>query len=170
MANLLPKDEELFQRIAKEHIFVDPVLWTLIYQYIGDQIILINLTIRYYLDDGTPMPKQEAKKILDCTKRMIEVMKKLDHPEAISNDEKDSLFQIIKKENLKLDPITDELFGNYVRNDVNIINLVCIDYIDPMDEREVISVEDGKRILEHTRSTMRFLDRLRQATSQKAAF
>jgi len=170
MANLLPKDEELFQRIAKEHIYVDPVLWTLIYQYIGDQIILINLTIRYYLDDGNPVPKEDAKKILNCTKRMIEVMKKLDHPETITDDEKDTLFQILKKENLKLDPITDELFGNYVRNDINIINLVCIDYVDPLDEREAVSVSDAKRILEHTRSTMRFLDRLREATSKKEAF
>lgn len=170
MANLLPKDEELFQRIAQEHTYVDPVLWTLIYQYIGDQILLINLTVRYYLDDGTPMPKQEAKKILDCTKRMIEVMKKLDHPEAIPDTEKDTLYQILKKENLKLDPITDELFGNYVRNDINIINLVCIDYVDPLDEREVVAVKDVQRILDHTHSTMRFLDKLREATSKKEAF
>lgn len=170
MANLLPKDEELFQRIAQEHIYVDPVLWTLIYQYIGDQILLINLTVRYYLDDGALMPKQEAKKILDCTKRMIEVMKKLDHPEAISEGEKDTLYQILKKENLKLDPITDELFGNYVRNDINIINLVCIDYVDPLDEREVVAVKDAQRILDHTRSTMRFLDKLREATFKKEAF
>ena len=170
MANLLPEDEELFQRIAREHIFVDPVLWALIYQYIGDQIILINLTIRYYLDEGNPVPKEEAKKILKCTERMIALIKKLDHPEAISDDEKDSLFQIVKNEKLKLDPVTDELFGNYVRNDVNIINLVCIDYLDPLDERVAVSIKDAQRILEHTRSTMRFLDRLRIATARKEAY
>lgn len=170
MANIPPKDEELFEKIAKERIFVDPVLWTLIYQHIGDQVILINLIIRFYLDKASPLPKVEAKRILNCTKRMIEVMKKLDQPESIADNEKDPLFQIIKKERLKLDPITDELFSNYVRNDINIINLVCINYIDPLDEREAVSLEDARKILEHTRSTMKFLDRLREATSKKKQF
>lgn len=170
MAKLLPQDEEFFQKIAKERIYVDPVLWTVIYQHIGDSIIVINLLVRYYIDDNQSIPKQEAKRILDYTKRMIEVIKKLTYHELIEDNEPDPLFKIIKKENLRLDPIVDELFGNYVRNDVNIINLVVIDYIDPLDEREAVSLEDGKKILEHTRSTMRFLDRLREATSRKEAF
>lgn len=170
MANLIPKDEELFARIAREHIYVDSVLWNVIYQYIGDPIIVINLLVRSYIDNNQPIPKEEAKRILNYTNKLIAIIKKLDHPEAIPDNEKDSLFQIIKKENLKLDPITDELFGNYVKNDINIINLICIDYLDPLDEREAVSIEHGQKILEHTRSTMRFLDRLREATSKKEAF
>lgn len=170
MANLIPRDEELFAKIAREHIFVDPALWNVIYQYIGDPIIVINLLVRSYIDNNQPLPKEEARKILNYTKRMVEITKKLDHPETISSEEKDTLFLIIKKENLKLDPVTDELFGNYVKNDINIINLICIDYLDPLDEREFVSTEHAKKILEHTRSTMRFLDRLREATSKKEAF
>jgi len=170
MANILPKDEDLFNKIATEHIQVDPVLWNVIYQYIGDSIIVINLLVRSFIDDNQPIPKNEAKRILDYTKRLIDVIRKLSHPENISNDEKDNLFRIIKDKNLKLDPVTYELFGNYVRNDVNIINLICMTYIDTLDKREAVSIDDAKKILEHTRSTMRFLDRLREATSKKEAF
>lgn len=170
MANLLPKDEELFNQIARENIQVDPVLWNVIYQYIGDAILVINLTVRYYIDHNEIVPKDEARKILVFTKRLVEIIKKLDHPENISNDEKDSLFKTIKEKNLKLDKITDELFGNYVRNDTNIINIIVGNYVDPLDESEGISVTDGKRILDHIHSTMRFMDRLRIATSKKEAY
>jgi hypothetical protein len=170
MANILPKDEELFEKIKKENIQVDPVLWNVIYQYIGDTILVINLLVRSFIDYNQPIPKTEAQRILNYTKRLIDVIKKIRSNENIPDDEKDELFRTIKQKNLKLDPVTYELFGNYVRNDVNIINLICMLYADPLDKRDTISMDDAKKILEHTRSTMRFLDRLRQATSKKEAF
>ena len=170
MANILPKDEELFAQIAREHIQVDPVLWNVIYQYIGDAVIVINLTVRYYIDHNEIIPKDEAGKILVFTERLVEIIKKLKRPESIPEDEKDALFRTIKEKNLKLDKITDELFGNYVRNDLNIINLIVGNYVDPLDESEGIPAEDGRKILEHIHSTMRFLDRLRVATSKKEGY
>lgn len=170
MANVLPKDEELFTKIAKEHIQVDPVLWNVIYQYIGNTIMAINFQVRLYIDDNKPMPKQDAQQILNYTKRLIEVIKILDNPQDINPGEKDELFQTIKQKNLKLDPVTKELFGNYVRNDINIINIICGTYVDPMDRRSAVRIEDAKKILDHARSTVRFLDRLREATSKKEVF
>lgn len=170
MANLLPKDEELFAQIARDRIQVDPVLWNVIYQYIGDAVIVINLTVRYYIDHNEIIPKDEAGKILLFTERLVEIIKKLKRPESIPEDEKDVLFRIIKEKNLKLDKITDELFGNYVRNDLNIINLIVSNYVDPLDEGEGIPVEDGRKILKYIHSTMRFLDRLRVATSKKEVY
>lgn len=170
MANLLPGDEELFAQIARERIQVDPALWNVIYQYIGDTIIIINLTVRYYVDHNEIVPKDEARKILIFTKRLVEIIKKLKHPENISADEKDQLFRTIKEKNLRLDKITDELFGNYVRNDINIINIIAGSYVDPLDESDGISVVDGRKIIDHIQSTMRFMDRLRIATSKKEAY
>ena len=170
MANILPKDEELFKKITAEHIRVDPVLWNVIYQYIGDTILVINLLTRSFIDDNQPIPKEEAKTILDYTKRLIEIIKKLDNPQGISPDEKDELFKAIKQKNLKLDPVTKELFGNYVRNDINVINIICGTYVDPIDKREAVSISDAKKILDHTRTTMRFLDRLREATTKLEVF
>lgn len=59
MANILPEDEELFKNIATEHIQINPVLWNVIYQYIGDPIIVINLLVRSFIDYNQPIPKNE---------------------------------------------------------------------------------------------------------------
>lgn len=170
MANIVPRDEELFKQIEKENIQVPEVLWNVIYQYIGDPIIVINLLVRSYVDDGQMLPKEEAKQILDYTKRMLDTMERLYHPENISDEEKDPLFREIKEKNLKLDKVTDHLFRNYVRNDLYTINLIVGDYVDPKDDREAISVQDAGKILGHIRSTMRFMDRLRVATARKEAY
>ena len=42
------------------------------------------------------------------------------------------------------------------RNDLNIINLIVGNYVDPLDESEGIPAQDGRKILEHIHSTMRF--------------
>ncbi|MBU1999036.1 MAG: hypothetical protein KKE64_06030 [Candidatus Omnitrophica bacterium] len=170
MANIVPRDEELFKKIEQEHIQVPEVLWNVIYQYIGDPIVVINLLVRSYADGGEILPKDEAKKILDYTKRMLEIMEGLYHPESISVDEKDQLFKEIKAKDLKLDAVTDYLFRNYVRNALYMINLIVGDYVDPLDEREGVSIKDAGKILEHIRSIMHFMDRLRVATARKEAY
>lgn len=167
MANIIPKDEELFQKIAKEHIQVDPILWTVIYQYIGDCIIAISFLTRYYIENNIGMPKDEAKKILEQTRRMIDIINKLTHHGLIKDDEKDVLLKAIKRDNLNLDPVTDELFGNYVRNDIHMIDFIVTDFTDPLDTRGVMPVESIKKVLEHVRSTTHFMERLREATSKK---
>lgn len=170
MANILPEDEEFFKQIEREHIQVDPLLWNIIYQHIGDPVIVINLTVRYYLDSCEPIPQVEAEKILVSTKRMVDIINKIHKPESISPDEKDLLFRIIKEKGLKLDEVTDELFTQYIRNDLNLINIAVGMYIDHSKEGQSVPVEEGRRILEHIRSTMSFLDRLRIATSKKEAY
>ncbi len=170
MANILPEDEKLFKQIEREHIQVEPVLWNVIYQYIGDPITVINFLVHSYTDSGETLPKEDARKILDYTRRMLEVMEKLDHPESISDTEKDPLFREIKLKDLKLDEITDHLFRNYVRNDIYIINLIVGDYIDPLDDREAVSIKDANKILGHIQTTINFMDRLRIATSRQEAF
>lgn len=167
MAKILPKDEELFAQIEREHIQVAPVLWTVIYQYTGDCITAISFLARYYIENNIGMPKEEAGKILEQTRRMIEIIEKLTHHELIKDDEKDALLKAIKRDNLNLDPVTDELFGNYVRNDIHMINFIATDFIDPLDNREFMPVENIQKILGYVRSTTRFMNRLREATSKK---
>lgn len=170
MANITPPDEEHFKDIEREHIQVPEVLWNVIYQYIGDPIIVINMLVRFYTDDGKMLPKEEAKKILDYTRRMLDIMEMLYHPEKISDDEKDPLLKEVKAKNLKLDAITDDLLRNYVRNDLYMINLIVGDYLDPLDDREAVSVRDASKILNHIRTTLHFMDRLRIATARKEAY
>lgn len=170
MANIIPKDEELFAQIEKEHIQVHPVLWTVIYHYIGDCIIAVNLLVRYYIDKNIPAPKEQIKRVLTYSKRTAEVIDKLSKHDLIPDNDPDSLFQIIKKENLKLDKITDELLVNYLGNDIYMIELIVGDLIDPLDTREAVSIEVLKKIQGHILSTMHFMERLRIATSKKEAF
>lgn len=170
MANITPHDEELFKKIEKEGVRVSEVLWNLIYQHIGDPISVINMLVRFYTDDGKSLPKEEARQILNYTRRMLAIMEKLYNPQDIAEDEVDPLFKEIKAKNLKFDPITDELFRNYVRNDIHAINLIVSDYVDPLDERESVSLKDANKILGHIYTTMHFLDRLRIATSRKETF
>lgn len=167
MANILPEDEKLFERIEREHIQVSPVLWTIIYQYIGDCVMAISFLVRYYIDNNIGMPKEEAKQILVFTRRIINVIEKLTHHEQIKDDEKDGLLLAVKLSNLNLDPLTDDLFGNYVRNDIHMISLIVSDFTDPLDTRELMPVENIRKILDHVRSTRHFMERLRQATSRE---
>ncbi len=168
MANLLPKDEELFKKISREHIQVDPALWTVIYHHIGDCIMAIKLLVYNYTHSNLSVPKDKAKEILGYTRRIIEVIQKITyHDRFIKDDEPDPLFQLIKKKDLKLDIITDDLFGNYVRNDVYAISLIAQNYTGASDPDEGIPVEDAQKILNHINSSQRFMERLRQATSKK---
>lgn len=165
MANFLPKDEELFDKIAREHIQVAPELWTVIYQHIGDAIMAIRLLVYNYAQNDLPVPKDKAKEVIRFTDRIIDVIAKITyHDRFIKDDDPDPFFQIIKKKELKLDPVTDELFGNYVRNDVYVISLIAQNYVDPLDTGNGIPVKDSRKILEHIDSTIRFMDKLMQAT------
>lgn len=170
MANILPEDEEFFERIEREHIQVDPLLWNIIYQHIGDPVIVINLTTRYYIDSNEPIPQDEAKKILISTKRMVEIINKIHKPESITVDDKDPLFRMIKEKGLKLDPVTDELFTQPIRNDLNIISMNIGMHIYPSNKIRSIPIEEGIKILDRIRAIMSFLDRLRIATSTKEAY
>lgn len=168
-----PRIEALFQKIAQENIQVHPLLWTAIYQHIGDPVIVINLLIRYHLDNNLPIPKAEAKTILGYTKRIEETIKKLAHWQSIPQDEPDTLFREIGDKNLKLDPLTYDLIIDRVRNDVIVIDLTISRYLCPEEDdykAEFISTEDAQQVLRRTRSSISFLDRLRQATSKKETF
>lgn len=168
MANLIPKDEELFKRIEQENIQVSPVLWTIIYQYIGDCVTAVSFLVRYYTDNNIGMPKEDAKQILVLVKRIVDIIEKLTHHELIKDDEKDGLLLAVKLGDLNLDPITDDLFGNYVRNDIHMIDLIVTDFTDPLDTRELMPVENVQKILDHIHTTRQFIERLRQATSKRA--
>lgn len=165
-----PRIEALFQKIAQENIQVNPLLWTAIYQHIGDPVIVINLLVRYYVDANQPIPKDQAKIILDYAKRIEETIRKLAHWRSIPEDEPDPLFKEIKEKNLKLDPLTYDLIVDRVLNDINIIDLTVSRYLYPPDKMEPISIEDGQQVLQRIHSSIRFLDRLREATSKKEAF
>lgn len=170
MANILPKDEELFKRIERERIQIDPLFWDIIYQYIADPLIVIRFIVRFCLDNGKPIPQAEAERIFISIKSMVEIIKRIHQPESIVSDERDPLFRMLKEKGLRLDVVTDELFTQYIRNDLNIIGMAVGMHIDHSQEDRSVPLEDSRIILEHVCSTISFLDRLRTATSKKKVY
>lgn len=167
MANPLPNEQELYEKIKSENIDVHPLIWDTMYHYLGDYISAITFLAFIYAEKNEPMPVIEAKKIIDYTRKIIDVVGKILHPEKIVNDGR-SLEQI-RQENMQLHPIIHEFFTHYIPNDINCINFRVSYFLDPMDEQPV-PIEEVKKILDCTASMRNFLDRLREATNKNKGY
>jgi len=162
MANPLPNEKELYQKIKKENISISPDIWDLIYNRLGDDVTAINLLCQYYLNDNAPIPTAAANKILNYTRHIKDITNKLT---VLSN--KDLEFPQFSGD-FPLHPVLRELFTHYIGNDVYMINLIVDCSIDPRDSLQ-ISGENIKKILYHTRSIKDFMNRLQEATSKEIA-
>lgn len=161
MANPLSNEAELYERIKNENITVEPGIWDLIYHKIGDDVSAINLLCQYYLSNQQEIPFKEAEKII----AYVMDVKQIIHDITTISKENFPFPQF--KENIPLHPIIRELFTHYVNNDLNIINLVVYDCIDPIEPKPVDSYHIQK-ILGQTRAIREFLEKLRQATFREA--
>lgn len=157
MANPLPNEKELYERIETEGITISQAVWDLLYNHIGDKLTNINFLCRYYLNNNETAPIDEAKKILHYTRHIKELNNN------ITSVSKESLFPELK-DSLPLHPVIREMLTHYIGNDIYMINLIVQDSIDPL-EPHPLSREAIHRILLHTHSISDFMDRLRVATS-----
>lgn len=162
MANPLPEEKALYEKIKKEHITISNDFWDLLYNRIGDDVTAINLLCQNYLAERKPVPQQEAHNILRYTRHIKDVVNKItrvreddfDFPELLNG--------------VPLHPALIEMFTHYIGNDVYMINLVVGDCLDPVAPQE-LSLEIIQKILSHTRSIRNFMNRLQAATSQAGA-
>ncbi len=161
MANPLPNEIELYNRIKEEKIHIHPLIWDVMYHYLGDYISVINLVSSFYIEKNAPMSIRDARMILAFTHRIKNVVDKILHPSTIL--EEDTQLDKIKNKNISLHPIIKEFFTHYISNDTYGINLCVSFYLDPLDEQP-IPVEDVKKILGYTTSMREFLERLREIT------
>jgi len=157
LANPLPNEEELYKKIKKEGIRLEPPIWDFIYQRMGDDLTAMNLICQYYLSKREPLPTVEAEKILVYTRDIKNVITTLT---ATSQDK--ILFPQFK-ENINLDPKIRELITHHLGNDVYVINLIVGYNIDPSDSHP-IPLEDIEKILNRIRMIKEFLEKLREAT------
>lgn len=161
MANPLPNEKELYERIKEENISISPDIWDLLYNRIGDDISAINLLCQFYLNEKQPIPTLEAKKILHYTHHIKDMVN------DITLSSKDNFPFPEFSESIPLHPILREMLTHYIRNDVHGINMIVGYYIDPVGP-EPIPLEDIQKILNHTRSIREFMNRLQEATSHKS--
>lgn len=162
MANPHPNERELYERIKNENITVDPLIWDTLYHYLGDYISAIALSAYYFVEKNEPMPVSEAKTVIRYTRKIIEIVGKVFHPEKIDGKEAD--LGRIAHGQAPLHPVIHEFFMHYVPNDVNCINFRVSYYLDPIDEQPV-PVEEVKKILQSTDSMRQFLDKMREVTN-----
>jgi len=77
MANPLVNEQEIFETIKKENIFVHPLIWQLIDHHINNDLYMINLIIGSTVLDGETLSQENAKKILKHSKEIKEFLDRL---------------------------------------------------------------------------------------------
>jgi len=157
MANPMPNEKELFDRIQNEHITVAPGIWDMLYNKIGDDVSAINLLCQFYLTNKQEIPPADAEKILTHTMDVKRIIS------DITTVSKDNFPFPEFKENTPLHPIIRDLFTHYVNNDLYIINLSVYDCSDPQGQQP-LTARHIQKILTHTRCIRDFLEKLRKAT------
>ena len=61
MANPLPNEDELYERIKKEKITIHPVIWELLTHHIGNDLAMVTLPLEMMLDPLYPIPLTPGK-------------------------------------------------------------------------------------------------------------
>lgn len=61
MANPLPNEKELYERIKNEKITVHPVIWELLSHHIGNDLCMVTAPLEMMLDKKYPIPLTEDK-------------------------------------------------------------------------------------------------------------
>jgi len=77
MANPMSNEQEIYERIKKERITIDPLIWQLMEHHINNDIYMVNLIIGSTVLDGVSLSEENAKKILHHTKAIKEFLDKL---------------------------------------------------------------------------------------------
>lgn len=167
MANPLPKEAEHYQQIKDQNITIDPRVWTILYEHIGNAITVINLLASYYLDENKPIPINQAKTLLGYSEKIKNALNSILYPDK--NHLEDDLFKQLLKENINLHPIIREMLNHYIGNDAFCINLILGDSLDPSFPQDV-PVASIPKIIDRTRTIGEFMDRLREATWRVEVF
>jgi len=162
MANPLPNETELYTRIKNEKINITPEIWDLLYSRIGDDLSAINLLCQYYLSGNHPVPPTEAKKILNYTRHIKDII----HQITLAS-KTDFAFPEFAQ-GIPLNPILREMLTHYIGNDVYMINLIVGEATDPLDSTP-LNPENITKIIFHCRDIKIFMYKLRKATMQAAA-
>jgi hypothetical protein len=77
MANPLPHELEIYEKIKKDNISIHPLIWQLIEHHINNDLYMINLIIGSTILDGEPLSEENAKKVLKHTKEIEDFLNKL---------------------------------------------------------------------------------------------
>ena len=79
MANPLPNEAQIYEKIKQEKIKIHPLVWELISHYIGNDVHVIHLITGSHVfgDNPSPIPAEDGKKILHRCDEVSRFLKKL---------------------------------------------------------------------------------------------
>lgn len=77
MANPLPNEQEICERIKKENLTIHPLIWQLIEHHINNDLHMINLIIGSTVLDSEPLSEENAKKIINHSQAIKDFLDKL---------------------------------------------------------------------------------------------
>jgi hypothetical protein len=77
MANPLPNEPEVYERIKQESITVHPLVWELLNHHINNDLYAINLIVGSTVLDGENMTEDNARRVLKHTKEIKDFLNKL---------------------------------------------------------------------------------------------
>jgi acyl carrier protein len=158
MTNPLPNENQLYARIKNEKITITAEIWDLLYSYLGDDLSAINLLCQYYLVSKQAIPVTDAKKILNYTRHIKDIINK------ITLTAKGEFAFPEFAQGMPLDPVLREMLTHYIGNDAYMINLIVGDAVDPAAPTS-LSPENTQKIVGHCQSIKVFLEKLRKETS-----
>ena len=78
MANPLPNEQEIYEKIRKENIKVHPLVWQLLEHHIYNDLYMINLILGSTVLDSEPLSEENAKKVLHHGKQIKDFLEKLE--------------------------------------------------------------------------------------------
>lgn len=79
MANPLPNEDELYERIKKENITIHPVIWELLTHHIGNDLGMVTMPLELMLDPKYPikLTPEKAKSMLEHAMSIKALINKL---------------------------------------------------------------------------------------------
>jgi acyl carrier protein len=159
MANPLPNEKYLFEKIEQEQLGISKEIWDLLYNRIGDDITAINLICQCSLMDEEAIPINEAMMIIQHTHHIKDIINKV----TMSKIDNLPFPEFI--DSLPLHPVLRDMLTHYIGNDIYIINLIVQDSIDPADPHPV-PPDVVRKIVEHASEVSVFMNKLCSATSR----
>lgn len=160
MANPLPEEKGLYEKIQSEGLSIDKEPWDFIYHRVSDNITAVVLICQRWLAQREALPFEEAKRILVWIKDIKNAIS------AVTSPSKES-FPFPQFQGMTpISPTIQELIKHQFGNDIYAMELILQYAINPIEPKPIIA-EYLQKVLNHALSIQEFIERLREMVQWK---
>ena len=147
MAALLPNENEIREGIKSGKYTVDPVVVNALDLILSDYLVAMVLSCRNYIEENIPMDTGHAKVLLEYSRSMNNIFRKVMHSDKIEPGDND-LLQNIKKRQSEMHKEIRGWLTHHIGNDSQAINFIIGDFVDDKNPIPVQSLQE--RVLSRT--------------------